>query len=132
MVNQPLAHDGYCFEPPVWVRWKAGDGVAVVHAPAIHAAKVLAQVAPAQRRGRPHVCVAIRVGIVVVHAKQKRVYGLPRKAQGCYRNKGADGVYFGRVFAIVLTGAQSADKRVVLKRQPNATKIGICCFALNG
>ena len=103
MVNKPLAYDGYRLEPPVWVRWKAGYGVAVVHAPTIQTAEVLTQIAPLQGRGRPHMCVAARVGIVVVHTKQKGVYGLPRKAQGCYRNKGAHGPYFLRVFPIVLS-----------------------------
>jgi hypothetical protein len=46
MVNKALAYDGYGFKAAVRMRRKAGNGLAVVHAPAVFATKVLTQVAP--------------------------------------------------------------------------------------
>ena len=79
VVDMPLADYGHRFKAPVWVRRKAGNGLAVVHAPTVFARKVLAQIASAQGGVRPHGGVATRVGVHVVHAKQKRVYRGPRR-----------------------------------------------------
>ena len=82
VVNQSPAGDGDGFKPPVWVRGEAGNGLPVVHAPAVFLRKVLAQITPVQRRIRPHGRVAARVGVVVVHAEQERIQSLPGEAQG--------------------------------------------------
>ena len=81
VVYQTLTGDGHGLKTPVRVRREAGNGVTVVHAPAILAGKVLADAPPGQRCRRSHGGIPQRVGIVVVHTKQKRVQGLPRKAQ---------------------------------------------------
>ena len=84
MVNEPLANDGDRLKTPVRVGWKPRYRFAVVHAPAVLARKVLAQIAPSQRGIRAHVHSATRVGIVVVDAKQERVDGRPGAAQGLH------------------------------------------------
>ena len=73
MVNQPGAHDGDGLEPAVRVGRKPGHRAAVVQAPAVLAAKVLAYVAASQRGVRAHVSISGRVGVVVIRAKQKRI-----------------------------------------------------------
>ena len=91
VVDTTLAHDGHRFKTPMRMRRKAGHGVAVVHAPAVLAAKVLAQIAACERGLRAHHLIARRVGVVVVHAKQKGINGLPGKAQGLVAENGAVG-----------------------------------------
>jgi hypothetical protein len=87
----PIAHDGHRLEAAVRVCRKAGHGLAVVHAPAVLATKVLPQIAPCQRGLRALLVVAGRVGIVVMHAEQKRVYGLPGEGQGLDLEEGVLG-----------------------------------------
>ena len=82
-------HDGDGLEAPVRVRRKAGHGLAVVHAPAVGAGKVLAQLPAGQRCIRAEPAIAARVGIVVVDAEQEGVDGGPRKAQ---RQDAKDGI----------------------------------------
>ena len=60
---------------------EAGHRVAVVHAPAIFADKVLAHVAAFERGGRTELVVTLRIQIDVVHADEERVARLPRKSQ---------------------------------------------------
>ena len=55
---QAAAHDGDGLEAAVRVLREAGHDLAVVHAPAVLALEVLAQVAPGQRRGRALALVA--------------------------------------------------------------------------
>ena len=50
VVDQALAHDGHGLEAAVRMRREARHRVAVVHAPAVLAGEVLAEVAPGQRR----------------------------------------------------------------------------------
>ena len=50
VVNAALAHDGHGLKATVRVRWKAGHGVAVVHAPTVFARKVLADVPARPKR----------------------------------------------------------------------------------
>jgi hypothetical protein len=78
VVNAALAHDGDGLKATVRVRWKAGHGVAVVHAPTVFARKVLAYCPPGQRGLWRQICVASGVGIDVVDAEQKRVQRGPR------------------------------------------------------
>ena len=89
MVYKTLAHDGHRFKTPMRMRWKAGHSLAVVHAPAVLTGKVLAQVAAGQRCLWTHGRVTLGVSVVVVHAKQKRVDGLPGKAQRLVAENGA-------------------------------------------
>jgi len=81
MVNQPFAHHRDGFKPAVWVAGEAGHGVAVVHAPAVAPAEVLAHVAAGQRYAGAHVGIAGRVGVVVLHAEQERGPRGPGKAK---------------------------------------------------
>jgi hypothetical protein len=60
---------------------EARHHVAVVHAPAVDALEVGADL-PAGERGRgAEVLVALGVGVVVVHAEQERVDGRPLEAE---------------------------------------------------
>jgi hypothetical protein len=92
VVNAALAHDGDGFKAPVRMRWKARNGLAVVHAPAVFVAKVAAHLPPCQGGVRPHLGIAFGVMVQVVHTKQKRVHGLPWKRQGRnFENAGRHG-----------------------------------------
>ena len=51
MVDEPLAHQRHRFKAAVRVAWKAGHGLAVVHAPAVLAAEVATDLAAFQRHG---------------------------------------------------------------------------------
>ena len=53
------------------------------HAPAVFVGEIAAHLPPGQRRRRSHVLIADGVMIDVMHTKQERVNGLPRKCQGC-------------------------------------------------
>lgn len=88
MVDQAFAGDGHRLKAAVRVGREAGDGPAVVHAPAILAGKILPQVTPVQWSGRSHARVTTRVGIVVVHAEQEGVDGLPGEAQALNAENG--------------------------------------------
>ena len=81
MVYQPFADDGDSLEAPVRVRRKARHHVAVVHAPTVLAAEILANGAAREGGGRAHLRVGLRVGIIVVGAKQERILGFPRETQ---------------------------------------------------
>ena len=88
-----LAHDGHRLKAAVRVGRKAGNGLAVVHAPAVLAGKVLAQIAPVQARVGPHGGVATRVGVHVVNTKQKWIDGRPGwRGQGRDAEDAAHGV----------------------------------------
>ena len=93
VVDMALAHDGHRLKAAVRVGRKAGNGLAVVHAPAVLAGKVLAQIAPLQARVGLHGSVAARVGIHVVDAKQKRIDSRPGwRGQGRDAEDAAHGV----------------------------------------
>ena len=91
VVNAAFANDGHGLEATVRVRGEAGHGFTVVHAPAVFAGEVLPQVATGQRCLWPHPGVARRIGIVVMHAEQKWVYGLPGKGKGLNAEDGVLG-----------------------------------------
>ena len=61
---------------------KARHHVAVVHAPAVLALEVLADVAAGERGRGPEPLVAAGIGVVVVHAEQERIRGFPGKPRG--------------------------------------------------
>jgi hypothetical protein len=53
----------------------------VVHAPTVFVGEIAADLSAGQRSHGAHVRIALGVVIHMVHAKQKRVDGLPRKGQ---------------------------------------------------
>ena len=73
------------------VRRKARHGGAVVHAPAVLAAEVLAHLSARKRGLRPQLGVAPGVGVVVVGAKKKGIDGVPGEAQGFDAKDGVAG-----------------------------------------
>jgi len=81
MVHEAAAHDRHRLEAAVRVRGKARHAAAVVHAPAVLAAEIVAKLPPSERRRRPEGAVARRVGVVVVRAEQERIDGGPQRAQ---------------------------------------------------
>ena len=50
VVDEAFAHDRHRLKPAVRMRWKAGNGPAVIHAPAVLAGEILSDVAPGERR----------------------------------------------------------------------------------
>lgn len=81
MIDIAMAGHGHRFEAAMGMLGEARHSVAVIHAPPIPAAEILADGAPGEGCGRGHVIIAIGVGIVVVGAKQKRIQGRPMAAQ---------------------------------------------------
>ncbi len=82
MVDEPLAYQRDGFETPVRVARKARYGIAVVHAPAVLAAEVAADLTAVQRHGGGKRAIARRVGVVMVCAEQKRIERGPQRAEG--------------------------------------------------
>jgi hypothetical protein len=64
----------------VWVLWEAGHDTSVIHAPAVFAGEVLAEIAPSQACCWPKLLVACGVLIDVMNAEQKGVACGPGKA----------------------------------------------------
>jgi len=81
VIDEPPTDDGDGLESPMRVLGKARNHLTVVHAPALASLEILTEVASRQRRGRSQLFVAGRVGIIVVHAEQKGVGGLPGESQ---------------------------------------------------
>jgi hypothetical protein len=81
VVDEALAHVSHGLEAAMRMLREAGHDVAVIHAPAVLAGEVLADVAAFERRRRPQAVVAARVEIDVVDANEERILGLPRKGQ---------------------------------------------------
>src|SRR5215475_5771033 len=77
MIDKPLAHDRHGLEAPVWMLRKSRHDAPVIHAPAFLAFKVLTKMAAGEGSSRPELGVAGRIGIVMVHAKEKRIRRLP-------------------------------------------------------
>ena len=82
VVDQAFAHDGHGLKAAVRVRRETRYCAAVVHAPAVLAAEILANVSASQRGLRRHLRISHRVSVVVVGAKQEGVDGIPGEAQG--------------------------------------------------
>src|SRR5262249_17336115 len=81
VIDQPAPRDGHGLEAAMRMAGEAGDDVAVIHAPAVLAGEALADVAAGERRRRPQLIVARRVGVVVMDAEQEGVLGVPGEAQ---------------------------------------------------
>ncbi len=81
VVDVPAPREGHSLEPAVGMRGESRHGPPVVHAPAVLAGEVLAELAPGERRGRPQALVAGGIRVVVVHAEEERVRGLPREPE---------------------------------------------------
>ncbi len=81
MVGETLANDGDRLEAAMRMRREARHLLAVVHAPAVLAPEVLADVAPRQRGVGAEAAVALGVRVVVVDAEQERVGRLPGEAE---------------------------------------------------
>ncbi|MEZ4369102.1 MAG: hypothetical protein R2939_22885 [Kofleriaceae bacterium] len=81
VIDEAAPHQRHRLEAAVRVLRKPGHHLAVVHAPAVLAGEVLAEVTTGQRRRRPHRVVADRISVVVVNAEQERVDGRPLEAQ---------------------------------------------------
>ena len=95
VVDEAAPRDGDRLEASVGVLGKARHHVAVVHPPAVLAFEVAADRAARERRVRAHRRVPRRVRVVVVHAEQERVDGLPGEAQGGDFEDGLFGVSHG-------------------------------------
>src|SRR6476660_9079167 len=81
MVDQALANDRHGLETAMRMAREARHRVAVVHAPAVLAAEVLAEVATGQRRVGPEPAVRPRIGVVVIDAEQERIDRFPGESE---------------------------------------------------
>ena len=79
VVDTAFTHNRDGLKPAVGMCGEAGHGLAVVHAPAVFAREVLPHTAARQGGLRAHGFVARWVGIVVMHAEQEGIHGLPRE-----------------------------------------------------
>src|SRR4030095_8228957 len=119
MVDQALAHDGHGLEAAVRMPRKARHRGAVVHAPAVAAAEVLAQIAARERRIRAEHGVGARVGVVMVDAEKKGVDRLPRKAEGLDADDGTVAAHGGSLLLASLVGAVGRpDRRPIRDTSP--------------
>ena len=66
VIDVPAPDDGDGFEAPMGMLRKAGDDIAVIHAPAVAALEVLTDIAARQRRDRTEAIVALREMVDVV------------------------------------------------------------------
>ena len=82
VVDVALPGEGHRLEAPVGVLGEPRDRAAVVHAPAVGAREVHADVAGLQRGCRAHVLVGRGVVVEVVDAEEERVGGGPLEAEG--------------------------------------------------
>jgi len=82
VVDEPGPDVGDRLEAPVRVPGEPGHGRAVVHAPAVGAAEVVAEGAAGEGRVGAELRVPARVGVTVVHDEEERVERLPRRRQG--------------------------------------------------
>ena len=81
VIDEALAHERHGLEAAMRMLRETRDGVAVIHAPAVLAGEVLADVAPFERRGGTQAVVAARVEIDVVDADEERILRLPRERE---------------------------------------------------
>src|ERR1700682_4598999 len=77
VIDGPLAHHRDGLEATVRMLGKAGDHVAVIHAPAVLPFEILPDLASLERGGWPQALVPGRVGVVVVGAEEEWVRRLP-------------------------------------------------------
>src|SRR6476660_2544059 len=88
MIDVAASDNGDGFEAAVRVLRKPGDDVAVIHAPSVLAAEVLADLVAGERRVRPEAVVPLREVVDVVHAEQERVLRLPARGKGRHCDNG--------------------------------------------
>ncbi len=81
MIDEPPPHDRHRLEAAVRVLGKARHHIAVVHAPTVFALEVAADVAAGERGGGTERVIPRGVRVVVMHAEEKRVEGLPGEAE---------------------------------------------------
>src|SRR5437899_10432163 len=79
-----MTHDRDRFEAAMRMLGEARNDAAVIHPPAVLAFEILPEVAPRERRRGTHVLVTFRISIVVIHAEQEWIGGLPGQAQRRY------------------------------------------------
>lgn len=77
MVGKPTLDHRDGFKTPVWMVRKTGNGLAVVHIPAVNTAKVLPNRTPGSTGSRTQLFVTGGVVVQVVNAEQKGVKRLP-------------------------------------------------------
>ena len=82
VIDVAAPDDGHRLESAMRVLRKSGYDRAVVHAKAVLDDEVLAELSPGERGRGPHLLVARGVRVVVVHAEQKWIDGLPGEAEG--------------------------------------------------
>ncbi len=85
VIDDAVANQRDRLEAPMRMARKARHRVAVIHAPAILALEVLADIAARERGGRTLLGIASRVGVLVIDTEQEGVRGFPRKAEGRMR-----------------------------------------------
>ena len=90
VVDDPAAHVGHGLEPAVRVLREAGHDLAVVHAVAVPAGEVGAELTVVEPGRRTEALVAGRVGVEVVDAEEERVDRRPRRASRAARSGGRD------------------------------------------
>ena len=91
VIDEAAAHDGHGLEAAVRVLRKAGHDVAVVHAPAVLAVEVLADVAARERRGRARAARCPRGTRRRGGRRTGTDRGLPRKARAARPRDGVVG-----------------------------------------
>ena len=81
VVDETLAHERHRLEAAVRVLREPGDDAAVVHAPAVGAGEIHADVTRRERGVRAHVLVRLGVAVEVMHTEEKRIDGRPLEAE---------------------------------------------------
>src|SRR5436189_1149003 len=84
VIDVALTHDGDRFEAAMRMLREAWDDAAVVHAPAVFAFEIHADVAAGKRDGWAEAVIAGGESVIVVDAKEKRIGGLPGEALRFY------------------------------------------------
>ena len=89
VIDEAFAHERHRLEAAVRMLRKPRHRIAVVHAPAVLAGEVLADVAARERGGGAQTVVTLRIEIDVVDADEERVLGLPGEGK---RRNAEDGI----------------------------------------
>ena len=81
VIDEAATRDGERLEAAVRVLREARHDAAVIHAPAVLALEVLADVPTGERGHRPELLIARGVRVVVVDTEEKGIDGLPRETE---------------------------------------------------
>src|SRR6266850_2547373 len=81
VIDISMTHDRDGFEAAMRMLREAWNNAAVIHTPAVLAFEILPDVASRERRRGPHVLITSGISIVVIHAEQEWIGGLPGQAQ---------------------------------------------------